>query len=115
MQTDAVTTVEVVARLGIAFRRMIWTIISILNGIPKYLSDTRCIGTEGRDRDLTQVVAVGLAVLNGTADPLVPYDGGQITLFRRQPTRRARRGRGRRPTWCPMPSATTATGSATGA
>ena len=28
--------------------------------------------------------AVSLAVFNGTADPLVPYDGGQITVFRRQ-------------------------------
>ena len=27
---------------------------------------------------------VSLAVFNGTADPLVPYDGGQITVFRRQ-------------------------------
>jgi len=25
---------------------------------------------------------VGVAILNGTEDPLVPYDGGQITLFR---------------------------------
>jgi len=28
--------------------------------------------------------AVSLAVFNGTADPLVPYNGGQITVFRRQ-------------------------------
>lgn len=28
--------------------------------------------------------AVSLAVFNGTADPLVPYDGGQITIFRQQ-------------------------------
>ena len=28
--------------------------------------------------------AVSLAVFNGTEDPLVPYDGGQITVFRRQ-------------------------------
>jgi polyhydroxybutyrate depolymerase len=27
---------------------------------------------------------VGLAILNGTEDPLVPYDGGQITLFSQQ-------------------------------
>ena len=27
---------------------------------------------------------VGVAILNGTQDPLVPYDGGQITLFRQQ-------------------------------
>ena len=27
---------------------------------------------------------VGVAILNGTEDPLVPYDGGQITLFRQQ-------------------------------
>jgi polyhydroxybutyrate depolymerase len=27
---------------------------------------------------------VSLAVFNGTADPLVPYNGGQITVFRRQ-------------------------------
>ena len=28
--------------------------------------------------------AVSLAVFNGTEDPLVPYNGGQITVFRRQ-------------------------------
>jgi polyhydroxybutyrate depolymerase len=28
--------------------------------------------------------AVSLAVFNGTADPLVPYNGGQITVLRRQ-------------------------------
>ena len=27
---------------------------------------------------------VGVAILNGTEDPLVPYDGGQITLFRQK-------------------------------
>lgn len=28
--------------------------------------------------------AVSLAVFNGTEDPLVPYNGGQITVFRKQ-------------------------------
>ncbi len=28
--------------------------------------------------------SVSLAVFNGTEDPLVPYDGGQITVFRKQ-------------------------------
>ena len=27
---------------------------------------------------------VSIAVFNGTEDPLVPYNGGQITVFRRQ-------------------------------
>ena len=31
--------------------------------------------------DCAEGPPVGLAVLNGTADPLVPYDGGQITLL----------------------------------
>lgn len=27
---------------------------------------------------------VGVAIFNGTSDPLVPHDGGQITLFRKK-------------------------------
>lgn len=31
--------------------------------------------------DCSQGPATGIAILNGTADPLVPYDGGHIALF----------------------------------
>ncbi len=48
-------------------------IASVAMPLPAFLED-----------DCRRGPPVGVAVLNGTEDPLVPYDGGQITLFRQQ-------------------------------
>ncbi len=36
------------------------------------------------EEDCRRGPPVGVAILNGTEDPVVPYDGGQITLFRQR-------------------------------
>ncbi len=48
-------------------------IASVAMPLPAFLED-----------DCRRGPPVGVAILNGTEDPLVPYDGGQIAVFRQQ-------------------------------